>query len=70
MTEKQDNKDFNNMNPFVADTPNWQSLISYWFNAYLEFLKSASKINKDWYTTFWKPWLNWTPQQQVQDKVD
>ena len=31
--------------------------MGYWFNAYGEFLKSASKMNEDWYNVFWKPWL-------------
>src|SRR5215208_5543553 len=70
MTTKQDNKNFNNVNPFVAGTAIWQSLMTYWFNAYGEFLKSAPKMTEDWYNIFWKPWLNWAPQQQqqVQDK--
>jgi hypothetical protein len=71
MTTKQDNKNFNNVNPFVAGTAIWQSLMTYWFNAYGEFLKSAPKMTEDWYNIFWKPWLNWAPQQQKQgqDKV-
>jgi hypothetical protein len=36
----------------------WQGLMSYWFNAYEEFLKSVSKMNEDWYNRFWKPWFN------------
>ena len=73
MTTKQDNKDFNNVNPFVAGTAIWQSLMTYWFNAYGEFLKSAPKMTEDWYNTFWKPWLNWASKQQHQqgqDKVE
>jgi hypothetical protein len=72
MTTKQDNKNFNNVNPFVAGTAIWQSLMTYWFNAYGEFLKSAPKMTEYWYDTFWKPWLNWTQkqQQQGQDKVE
>jgi hypothetical protein len=72
MTTKQDNKNFNNVNPFVAGTAIWQSLMTYWFNAYGEFLKSAPKMTEDWYNTFWKPWLNWAlqQQQQGQDKVE
>ena len=66
MTTKQDNKNFNNVNPFVAGTAIWQSLMTYWFNAYGEFLKSAPKMTEDWYNTFWKPWLNWAPKQQQQ----
>jgi hypothetical protein len=46
-------------------------LMSYWFNAYGEFLKSAPKMTEDWYNIFWKPWLNWAPQhQQGKDKVE
>ena len=57
MTKKQDNnKNFNNVNPFVAGTAIWQSLMTYWFNAYGEFLKSAPKMTEDWYNIFWKPW--------------
>ena len=73
MTTKQDNNEnFNNVNPFVAGTAIWQSLMTYWFNAYGEFLKSAPKMTEYWYNTFWKPWLNWAPkqQQQGQDKVE
>lgn len=72
MTTKKDNKNFNNVNPFVAGTAIWQSLMTYWFNAYGEFLKSAPKMTEDWYNIFWKPWLNWAPQkqQQGQDKVE
>ena len=46
--------------------------MTYWFNAYGEFLKSAPKMTEYWYNTFWKPWLNWGPkqQQQGQDKVE
>jgi hypothetical protein len=61
MTTKQDNKNFNNVNPFVAGTAIWQNLMTYWFNAYGEFLKSAPKMTEDWYNIFWKPWLNWAP---------
>jgi hypothetical protein len=75
MTTKQYNEDFNNVNPFVASTAIWQSLMTYWFNAYGEFLKSAPKMTEDWYNIFWKPWLNWASQQQQQqqqgqDKVE
>jgi hypothetical protein len=71
MTTKQDNKNFNNVNPFVAVAAIWQSLMTYWFNAYGEFLKSAPKMTEDWYNIFWKPWLNWAPQQQQgKDKVE
>jgi hypothetical protein len=64
MTTKQDNNNSNNVNPFVAGAAIWQSLMTYWFNAYGEFLKSAPKMTEDWYNIFWKPWLNWAPQQQ------
>jgi hypothetical protein len=73
MTTKQDNKNFNYVNPFVAGTAIWQSLMTHWFNAYGEFLKSAPKMTEDWYNIFWKPWLNWAShqqQQQGQDKVE
>ena len=71
MTKNQeDDKDFNNINPFVAGTAIWQSLMTYWFNAYGEFIKSASKMNEDWYNIFWKRWFDWVSQQQVQGKVE
>ena len=42
--------------------------MTYWFNAYGEFLKSALKMTEYCYDTYWKPWLNWTPQRQQQDR--
>jgi hypothetical protein len=66
MTREQDNKNFNN--PFVTGTVFWQASMKYWFNAYGEFLKNAPKMTEYWYDTFWKPWLNWMPQRQQQDK--
>jgi hypothetical protein len=42
--------------------------MKYWFNAYGEFLKNAPKMTEYWYDTYWKPWLNWMPQRQQQDK--
>jgi hypothetical protein len=66
MTKEQDNKNFNN--PFVVGTALWQTSIKYWLNAYGEFLKNAPKMTEYWYDTFFKPWLNWTPQQQQQDR--
>ena len=72
MTTKQDNKNFNNVNPFVAGTAIWQSLMTYWFNAYGEFLKNAPKMTEDWYNAFWKPWLNlaWPPEEQQRQDRD
>jgi hypothetical protein len=72
MTTKQDDKNFKNVNPFIAGAAIWQSLMTYWFNAYGEFLKSAPKMTEEWYNIFWKTWLNWAPQrqQQRQDKVE
>ena len=67
MTTKQDNKN-NNVNPFVTGTAVWQSLMTYWLNAYGEFLKNAPKMTEDWYNTYWKPWLIWATQRQQQDK--
>jgi hypothetical protein len=71
MTTKQDKNNSYNVNPFVVGAAIWQSLMTYWFNAYGEFLKSTPKMTEDWYNIFWKPWLNWAPQQQKQgqDKV-
>ena len=60
----------NIVNPFIAGTAIWQSLLTYWFNVYVESLKSASKMNEDWYNIFWKPRLNSASYQQVQDKVE
>jgi hypothetical protein len=54
MKENQDDI----IHPFVASSAAWQSLMSYWFNVYGEFLKSASKMNEDWYYRVWKPWLS------------
>jgi hypothetical protein len=68
MTTKQDNKN-NNVNPFVTGTEFWQSLMTYWFNAYGEFLKNAPKMSEYWYNTYSKPWLNWMAQRQQQDRV-
>ena len=65
MTREQYNKNFNN--PFIVGAAVWQTSVTYWLNAYGEFLKNAPKMTEDWYSTFWKPWLNWVPQQQ-QDK--
>jgi hypothetical protein len=65
MTSEQDKK-----NPFIVGTAVWQTSMKYWFNAYGEFLKNAPKMAEDSYDTFWKPWLNWAPQQQQdRDKV-
>ena len=44
MTREQDKENFNN--PFVAGTAVWQSLMTYWFNAYGEFLKNAPKMSE------------------------
>ena len=66
MTREQDTKN-NNVNPFVTGIAVWQSLMTYWFNAYGEFLKNAPKMTEYWYDTYWKPWLNWLPQRQQQD---
>ena len=69
MTREQDTKN-NNVNPFVTGIAVWQSLMTYWFNAYGEFLKNAPKMTEEWYNIFWKPWINWRPQQrQDKDKV-
>ena len=67
LTREQDNKN-NNVNPFVRGTEFWQSIMTYWLNAYVEFLKNAPKMTEYWYDTYWKPWLNWLPQRQQQDK--
>jgi hypothetical protein len=53
MKKNQDNI----IHPFVEGTAVWQRLMGYWFNAYGEFLKSASRMNEDWYNGFWKPWV-------------
>jgi len=64
MTREQTNKNFSNVNPFVTGTEFWQSIMTYWLSAYGEFLKNAPKMAEYWYDTYWKPWLNWMPQQQ------
>jgi hypothetical protein len=70
MTINQDNRNLNNLNPIVAGTAIWQSLSTYWFNVYEEFLKSAPKMTEDWYNIFWKPWINWAPPPQQQQGQD
>jgi hypothetical protein len=62
--DKENSNDLNNPNPLVAGTAAWQSLMTYWFNAYGEFLKNAPKMSEYWYDTYWKPWLNWMREQQ------
>src|SRR5436190_15065888 len=69
LTREQDKENFNYPNPFVTGTEFWQSFMTYWLNAYGEFLKNAPKMTEYWYDTYWKPWLNWMPQRQQQDKV-
>ena len=70
MTREQDNKN-NNVNPFVTGTEFWQSFVTYWFNAYGEFLKNTPKMTEYWYDTYWKPWLNWMlPQRQQQQQQE
>lgn len=69
MTTKQDdnnknNSDSSNVNPFAAGTALWQSLMTYWLNAYGEFFKNAPKMTEEWYNMFWKPWINWMAQQR------
>jgi hypothetical protein len=66
LTMEQDKENFNN--PFIVGAAVWQTTITYWLNAYGEFLKNAPKMAEDWYDIFCKPWLNWTSQQQQQDK--
>src|SRR6187200_1116651 len=67
MTREQDTKN-NNVNPFVTGIAVWQSIMTYWLNAYGEFSKNAPKMTEYWYNTYWKPWLNWMPRPQQQDK--
>ena len=43
LTREQDNKNFSNVNPFVTGTEFWQSFMTYWLNAYGEFLKMRQK---------------------------
>ncbi len=63
---KNKNKNFINSNPFLSGAGVWQTSMTYWLNAYGEFLKNAPKIAEDWYDVFWKPWLNWVPRQKQQ----
>ena len=67
MTTEQDNKNFNN--PFIVGAAVWQTSMTYWLNAYGEFLKNAPKMTQDWYDTFWKPWLNWMPSDNSKTKT-
>ena len=69
MTTKQNDKN-NNVNPFAVGTVVWQSLMTNWLNAYGEFLKNASRMTEQWYNIFWKPWVNWMPQQQERQNKD
>ena len=41
MTREQTNKNFNIVNPFVTAAAVWQASMTYWLNAYGEFLKNA-----------------------------
>jgi hypothetical protein len=66
LTREQYNKNINN--PFIVGTAVWQASMKYWLDAYGEFLKNAPKMTEYWYDTYWKPWLNWMPQRQQQDK--
>ena len=63
MTTKQDNNN-NNVNLFAVGTAAYQSFMTYWLNAYGEFLKNAPKMTEEWYNIFYKPWINWIPSQQ------
>jgi hypothetical protein len=65
---EKNNKNFMNFNPFVAGTAVWQSLATYWSNACEEFLKNTTKMAEGWYDIFWKPWLNFAPRQQQQQR--
>jgi len=69
MTTKQNNKN-NNVNPFAIGRVVWHSFMTYWLNAYGEFLKNASTMTEQWYNIFWKPWVNWMPQQQERQNRD
>jgi hypothetical protein len=68
LTREQDNKNFSN--PFVTAAAVWQTSMTYWLNAYGEFLKNAPKMTEEWYNIFWKPWINWAPQQQEKQDRD
>jgi hypothetical protein len=75
MTTKQDNNNNksnsdSNVNPFAAGTALWQSLMTYWLNAYGEFFKNAPKMTEEWYNMFWEPWINWMAQQQQRQNRD
>jgi hypothetical protein len=63
MTTKQDN----NINLFAAGTTAWQSLMTYWLNAYGEFFKNVLKMTEEWYNIFYKPWLNWMSQRRSRE---
>jgi hypothetical protein len=71
MTTKQDNdkNNDNNINLFAAGRGTWQSLMTYWLNAYGEFFKNALKTTEEWYNIFYKPWLNCMPQRRSR-KID
>ena len=69
MTNKQQKDKNNNINPLTSGTEVWQSLVTYWLNAYGEFFKNALKTTEDWYNVFYKPWLNWMPKRKSR-KID
>ena len=69
-TRGQDNDKNNIINPFSAGAATWQSLMTYWMYTYGELFKNALKMTEDWYNIFYKPWVNWMPQQQLKPKID
>jgi hypothetical protein len=68
VTTKQDNDKNSNIDPFTAGTAAWQSLVTYWMYTYGESVKNALKMTEEWYNVFWKPWVNWMPQNWRQNR--
>ena len=51
MTTKQNNKN-SNVNLFAIGTGGLAGSMTYWLNAYGEFLKNASTMTEQWYNIF------------------
>jgi|ERR687885_2270596 hypothetical protein len=66
-TEHDDDKN-GNINPFTAGSTAWQSLMTYWMYTYGESVKNSLKMTGEWCNVFWKPWVNWLPNNGLQDR--
>ena len=68
MTREQDNK--NIQQSIYCRRAVWQTSMTYWLNAYGEFLKNAPKMTEYWYDIYWKPWLNWMRSDNSKTKTE